>query len=1035
MRGKLVSVITPCYNSAKYITALFDSIIAQEYKPIELIVIDDGSTDDITDVYKDYEKKFEQSQVQCKLITKNKNEGASSAINLGLKEFNGEYVTFIDADDYLNKSSISKRVEVLEKNDKLDAVYSDVSVVDAEDYDTTIDVLRSSHAVNGTDLFEDMLLENDYIWPPVAYLVRTRSLQSVNPEMKIQESSVGQNIQLFLPLWYRRRVGYLAEQLVTVTVHEDSHSRIYRGEGEYERQKKIEALYIDTLNKIGIPMQKLEEYRTVIRKKYQLANKKVFYDVIDGRDDLSILYDRDQERFRKSFFTGPDKANQSQLASRLVFSSHSLEKSLSNDGFEIGHGFMVVRILIGLLDVYAGRDYDRDHLAYTNTLSVLGSFYDKHKRTKYQEEIEKMFGDWLPLIKSCNSEIGGATQIPVSEKRNNDVKNFKQLAEGRFAVRAYSDESVSKTDILEALEIALKTPTVCNRQPVRVRVMYDKEIIAKVLAIQGGIAHYETPPVLLLITADDNSYVGVNERNQGYIDGGLFAMSVLYALEFKELAACPLHAMFETERDFKVRGMLNIPDNEKLITFISAGHFAEASNVCKSFRYPLDFILKEVNGLHDYRIETVFPEQAADVVQGTGEDDSYIGRVKRTVRVRTRMRQATARIGAYLDRREYDKADGAILTLTGYFNYGNVMQRYALQKFLKDHGLNFVSYADSHSSPRDMYKVGRKKKFKTPLRMILRFTRGQKPYWYVPDVSEIFPEAGRMKNIIKFVNTNVWVKSFDPNDNYKSYIVGSDQVWRNWWDNSEKLGYYFLNFLEDRKVNRIAYAASFGKDKIDEAMSAEDVDFVDPNVSLFDHISVREKSGIKLLKDTWGIDDAVAVVDPTLLLDASDYTDLIEKTDVSLAKIQPIFTYVLGETDETRSFVRSIQNHRKQPVTVIRAHEGSEDDVLPPVELWLKGFRDAELVITNSFHGMLFSVINNTDFIIIGREVGGLSRIEDFLHMVGLEERFVHEAGLKKFEVSKLKHINWDKVNSKLAKAKKESSDWLLSAIDNRDSV
>ena len=69
-------------------------------------------------------------------------------------------------------------------------------------------------------------------------------------------------------------------------------------------------------------------------------------------------------------------------------------------------------------------------------------------------------------------------------------------------------------------------------------------------------------------------------------------MSVLYALEYKGLAACPLHAMFETGRDLTVRGMLDIPENEKLITFISVGHFKKESHVPKSFRYaPSDIIM------------------------------------------------------------------------------------------------------------------------------------------------------------------------------------------------------------------------------------------------------------------------------------------------------------------------------------------------------------------------------------------------------------------------------------------------------------
>lgn len=376
-------------------------------------------------------------------------------------------------------------------------------------------------------------------------------------------------------------------------------------------------------------------------------------------------------------------------------------------------------------------------------------------------------------------------------------------------------------------------------------------------------------------------------------------------------------------------------------------------------------------------------------------------------------------------------ADGAILTLTGYFNYGNVLQRYALQKFLQKSGYSFVSYVDPYSASRDIYRVSRKARLKTPLRALKRLLRRQRPYWYKPKYGDIYPEAHRIENIINFVNKNIFVKQFDPRDNYKNYIVGSDQVWRDWWGNREISGYYFLNFLKGRKANRIAYAASFGKDKIEEVMNKDTVEYIRPYIEQFNGVSAREKSGVKMVEKTWGIKGVREVVDPTLLLDVADYSRLINQSSVEHEKIQPIFTYVIDETDDTRNFVQKVSDSRGQSFAGMRAHGGAEDDTLPPVELWLKGFRDAELVVTNSFHGMMFSVINNTDFIIIGREDGGLLRIKDFLSEYGISGRFVGEAKLADFDLAKLKQINWMDVNEKLERRRKESGQWLLAQLNN----
>lgn len=375
------------------------------------------------------------------------------------------------------------------------------------------------------------------------------------------------------------------------------------------------------------------------------------------------------------------------------------------------------------------------------------------------------------------------------------------------------------------------------------------------------------------------------------------------------------------------------------------------------------------------------------------------------------------------------KTDGAILTLTGYFNYGNVLQRYALQKFLKNRGYNFVSIVDGLSAPKDIYKVPKKSILKTSLKAIKRWLNYEKPYWYNPSVVDIYPEAKNQENLINFVNQNIWIKQFDENETFRNYIIGSDQVWRNWWHNREILGHYFLNFLGDRKANRISYAASFAEDEINKVMREDDINYIAPYIGKFNGISVREKSGIEMIKEAWGINDVTEVLDPTLLLDKSDYSELIEKTDTKFAQVQPIFTYILEETPEAVQFIRRISDYKRWAIGGIRAHAGSENDILPPVELWLKGFRDAKLVVTNSFHGLMFSIVNNTDFVLISKKAGGDARFLDFLSEFDLTDRLINEEKLDHFNVKDIKPIDWQSVNKKLNIKKQESINWLLDNI------
>lgn len=375
---------------------------------------------------------------------------------------------------------------------------------------------------------------------------------------------------------------------------------------------------------------------------------------------------------------------------------------------------------------------------------------------------------------------------------------------------------------------------------------------------------------------------------------------------------------------------------------------------------------------------------------------SFIQPIRRRVRLRTRIKKLMRMIRDWYARQKLKQADGAIITLNGYFNYGNIIQRFALQEFLRQKGYTFVSYALE------------------PL-----------------DVSG--PEYDRYRYTAEFMKKRILRKPFNPNDNLSTYIVGSDQVWRNWsYTNiTSELGYFFLDFLQNENVKRIAYAASFGQSYLKDALvDHEFVEYARPLVKKFDAISVRERSGIEIMKKTWNV-AAQQVLDPTMLLTSHDYSKLIRKSSHALHPVKPIFTYILAVTDEKTNIIQKIVNDTNKKA---EEFDLEELDILPPVEQWLKNFRDAELVITDSFHGAVFSIINNTSFIVVENSNGGVARITSLLEHFGLGDRLVlqHEAGA--FDLTKLKPIDWQSVNEKMVYQRKQSAAWLLRAITQGES-
>lgn len=1002
MAKPLVSVVVPCYNGEKYITTLLNSILTQDYENIELIVINDGSTDSTLPILKSYKENFKKQRIKYIIISQD-NKGAAGAINAGIKVVSGDYLTFIDCDDYISEDSISKRVSYLEKHKDIDVVWSPAAVVNLET-GGVVETIGDIHQPHRRDLFDNMLNHDNYVWSINSRMIRTSVFLETHPDREIYEKSPGQNIQIFLPIYYKgNNVGYIDEVLAFITAHDDSESR--RNRDEYETRKYqmgVKDTYINTLKKIDMPSKERQKYIDLVKNRYKI-HKRQFSMGTKGVDQMEQLYKYDETKFRQNFSADINSADEKQLISRIIFHTHSLEKGLSNDKFAIGHGLQKTKLLSEMIEIYKRKGYNQSDLAYVNALSALKEFRERHENTKFADEIDESLGDLAAEVKDCHSNIGGSLVILEKDKRNNNKKNFKDLAEGRYAVRSYSDKPVDKNDIKEAVGIAMKTPTVCNRQSLHVRIFDDKDVIHDLLKVQGGIDHYNAPPILLLVTADDRGYVGANERNQGFIDGGLFAMSLLYALEYKSLAACPLHAMFDEVNEKTIRGMTNIADSEKLITFMAVGHFRDVNNVCKSFRYPAEHIISKVDRIYDFEIK-VAEKQEIEPEELLQPAESIFGKLRKKLRPRTRLRELRSKLRPRTRIKELtkdansliynkvNKPDGAIVTLSGYFNYGNIIQRYALQKFLDNNGYNFTSYFQGINE--------------------------------VDDVS-----FGKSRDELRrFVNKKIRTKEPNRFDDYRYYIAGSDQVWRNWGYSGERkeLGYYFFNFINNVKAKKIAYAASFGADNIKEANISDDfVQYVKPYVSNLAAIGMREASGVKMVNNLWGA-KACQVIDPTLLLTKEDYSKIIDSRQPPDAKFGKVFAYILDDNeinqkivDELGGLVGSVDKLYPRSI-----------DRLPAMEYWLKGFRDSEFVITDSFHGAVFAIINNTPFIAIENKGGGLTRLVSLLQQFGLQDRLVtSEADLKSTH-SELSIINWGRINKKLDKLRKDSGAWLLDQLD-----
>jgi nitroreductase len=311
---------------------------------------------------------------------------------------------------------------------------------------------------------------------------------------------------------------------------------------------------------------------------------------------LSKQYKHDKYRFYTNF-SNEDKNNLGQINAKLIFRAHQIEKGLSHRDFRASFGKGPLEVLSQLIATYNESGFPKDGKAYVNALSVLHAYIDKHNDLgeKLPEQFNTWFGNVMDEIEACTSTIAGVSMFTREEKENNHKVDYKTLFENRHATREFSDEPVDLAKVKNAIQISMKTPSVCNRQSSRVRVITNPDKIRDALNVQGGFTGYKMPPCLILVTTDTSSFIGIGERNQVYTDGGLFSMSLMNGLEYEGLGVCPLHAMFEIGTECQIREILDVPMNENLIMFMVVGNFNEENYYCKSFRYDAEDVTKVID--------------------------------------------------------------------------------------------------------------------------------------------------------------------------------------------------------------------------------------------------------------------------------------------------------------------------------------------------------------------------------------------------------------------------------------------------------
>ena len=317
-------------------------------------------------------------------------------------------------------------------------------------------------------------------------------------------------------------------------------------------------------------------------------------------------------------------------------------------------------------------------------------------------------------------------------------------------------------------------------------------------------------------------------------------------------------------------------------------------------------------------------------------------------------------------------------------------------------------------------------------RMIYKYILGRKQ-------TVIFVERKREEEYLifsrliqKFIDKHINsynVKSYNciKKEYFDLIVVGSDQIWRPRFNN--KIEDAYLAFAEKWELKRIAYAASFGTDiwEYSDAQTKRCYNLI----KLFDNVSVREKSGIKLCKEHFCI-HVDHVLDPSMLLKKDDYLYLLNKKNDE-TKHKYIMKYLLDETAVQKQIIDNISKAHGFEIkyfltdfSVVPNHEKTMKK--DSVESWLEGILYSDFVITDSFHACVFSIIFQKEFFVFFNSTRGNTRILSLIQQLGLIDRVISDD--EQFEISEMKRIDYSIVQKRLDQLRIESMKFLSSSIN-----
>ena len=282
MKEPLVSIVTACYNGEKFLDQYFDSVLNQTYNNIEIIVVNDGSTDESLEKLYSYQDKVKKRGYRYQIINK-QNGGPLSAVALGIENCQGEFLTWPDIDDVMHKDYVQKKVQILMENSEYDFLITPYHIFLLENKTKIVGTAWKTPFESKKNLIDRFILGIDAGYAPGAFMAKTKKLFEIYPDKKIfSNMKTGQNIPIVFPMICLGNTLYANECLYDYYIHQQG-LHLNDSENQYYTTRE---LYRRVLETIDIS---LETKKSVIRK-VDIRSSQLLLGVALEKGDKKLLH-------------------------------------------------------------------------------------------------------------------------------------------------------------------------------------------------------------------------------------------------------------------------------------------------------------------------------------------------------------------------------------------------------------------------------------------------------------------------------------------------------------------------------------------------------------------------------------------------------------------------------------------------------------------------------------------------------------------------------------------------------------------------